>query len=339
MKKIRIGQIGVCHEHASGKMNTLKLRPDLFEIVGVADDRASKAAKFVGPDLKPYDGLPLMSEEELFRIPGLEAVTVEVPNLDLVPAAMRCLERNLPIHMDKPGGDDYKAFCRLRREYEERNLAFQMGYMFRGNPAFNWIRKAVEKGWLGDVFEVQASMSHNYGGDEYQEYIGKFPGGIMFNLGCHLIDFVVALLGRPTGVTPFLKSTADLPDRIKNNCVAIMEYPHATATLRSCSKELDGLPGRRLKVCGTKGSADLCPLERFDRNTLLMNVVLKEDNEEYKAGIHTLEFGPVRDRYENELEDFARFIRGEAKNPYDCKHDCLVEEVLLAASGYTKWNA
>ncbi len=44
-------------------------------------------------------------------------------------------------------------------------LPFQMGYMFRGNPAFNWIRKAVEKGWLGDVFEIQASMSHNYGGD------------------------------------------------------------------------------------------------------------------------------------------------------------------------------
>ena len=105
MKKIKIGQIGVCHEHASGKMYTMKLRPDLFEIVGVADDRASTAAKFAGTDLKPYDGLPLMSEEELFRIPGLEAVTVEVPNLDLVPTAMRCLERNLPIHMiEQQGG-------------------------------------------------------------------------------------------------------------------------------------------------------------------------------------------------------------------------------------------
>ncbi len=339
MKKIRIGQIGVCHEHASGKMYTMKLRPDLFEIVGVADDRASTAAKFAGTDLKPYEGLPLMSEEELFRIPGLEAVTVEVPNLDLVPAAMRCLEHNLPIHMDKPGGDDYEAFCRLRRGYEERNLAFQMGYMFRGNPAVKWIQNAVKQGWLGGVFELQASMSHNYGGAEYQEYLGKFSGGIMFNLGCHLIDLVVAILGRPTGVTPFLKSAPGDPDRIKNNCVAILEYPHATVTLRACSRELDGLPGRRLKICGTKGSADLCPLEHFDRNALLMNVALCEDNAEYKAGIHTLEFGPVRDRYESELEDFARFIRGEAKNPYDCKHDCLVEEVLLAASGYTKWNA
>jgi len=340
MKKVKIGQIGVCHEHAAGKMLSLRAMPDVFEIVGVVDDRAtSTTPRFVSDDLKPYAGLRFLSEEELLRTPGLQAVTVETPNLELVPTALRCLAHNLAMHMDKPGGDDLKRFARLRRGCEERNLPFQMGYMFRNNPAFQFTRRAIREGWLGDVFEIQASMSHNYGGDEYQEYIGKFSGGIMFNLGCHLIDFVVALLGRPTGVTPFLKSAPGDPDRIKNNCVAILEYPHATATLRSCSKEIDGLPGRRLKVCGTKGTADLCPLERFDRNTLLMNVVLKEDNAEYKAGVHTLEFGPVRDRYESELEDFARFIRGEAKNPYDCEHDCLVEEVLLAASGYTKWNA
>lgn len=338
MDKITIGQIGLCHEHASGKIKTLLLRPDLFEIVGVADDRASTAAKFSGTDLAPYTGLPLMSEDELLRVPGLQAVVVEVPNLDLVATASRCLEHNLPIHMDKPGGDDMAAFERLRRGYEERNLPFQMGYMFRGNPAVKWIQEAVAKGWLGEIFEIQASMSHNYGGDAYQDYMGKFPGGIMFNLGCHLIDVVVALLGRPTGVTPFLKSAPEQPDRIKNNCVSILDYPHATVMLRACSKEVDGLNRRRLKICGTKGSIDLCPLERFDGKPLLMELVLLEGNVEYAAGSHTVDFGVVRDRYESELHDFAQFVRGTLTNPYDCTHDCLVEEVLLAASGYTEWN-
>jgi predicted dehydrogenase len=338
MEKIKIGQIGVCHEHASGKMKTLRLRPDLFEIVGVADDRASTAAKFAGSDLDPYEGLPLMSEDELFRIPGLEAVAVEVPNLDLVATASRCLDHNLPIHMDKPGGDDMAAFERLRRGYEDRNLPFQMGYMFRGNPAVKWIQNAVAKGWLGDIFEIQASMSHNYGGDAYQDYLGKFPGGIMFNLGCHLIDLVLPLLGRPTGVVPFLKSAPHQPEHIKNNCVSILEYPHASVTLRACSMEIDGLARRRLKICGTKGSIDLCPLERFDGKPLLMDLVLREDTAEYAAGSHTVDFGVVRDRYESELYDFARFIRGELTNPYTYEHDCLVEEVLLAASGYTKWK-
>lgn len=338
MKRVRIGQIGVCHEHAAAKMRTLRLRPDLFEVVGVADDRASTAAKFAGSDLRPYEGIALMTEAELLDAPGLEAVVVEVPNLDLVPTAMRCLARGLPIHMDKPGGDDATAFRRLRQAYETRNLPFQMGYMFRGNPAFRWIRQAVCNGWLGEVFEVQASMSHDYGGEPYQAYLGQLPGGILFNLGCHLIDFVVALLGRPTDIATFLKSAPGDLDRIQNNGLAILEYPHATATLRACSRETDGLNARRLKVCGTKGTADLCPLERFDGQPLQLRLNLRDGNEEWPAGAHVLSFGPVRDRYECELEDFVRFVRGMATSPYGCGHDCLVQEALLAASGISPWT-
>lgn len=339
MEKIRIGQIGICHEHAAGKMHTLRLLPEVFEVVGVVDDRGSAAAQFPSGDLTPYDGLRWMSEEELFAVPGLRAVVVETPNLELVPTTFRCLEHNLPVHMDKPGGDDLAAFDRLRQGFEERNLPFQMGYMFRGNPAMQWILDAARKGWLGEIFEVQASMSHNYGGEEYQAYIGRLPGGIMFNLGCHLIDFVISLLGRPSGVTPFLKSAPGDPDRILNNCVAVLEYPHATATLRACSREAGGLDRRRLKVCGTKGSVDLCPLERFDGQPLEMKLFLAEGNDTFASGAHTLSFGPVRDRYETQLLELARMVSGEIPNPCDRRRDTLVEEVLLAASGCMQYQS
>ncbi len=338
MKPIKIGQLGICHEHASGIMGSLRTRPDLFEIVGVVDDRASDAAKFGGSDLRPYEGLPFMTEEELFRVPGLLAVAVEVPNLALVPAALRCLDRNLAIHMDKPGGDDLSLYARLRNGCEERGVPFQIGYMFRNNPAMQWIRRAVPQGWLGEIFEIQAGMSHNYGGAEYQEYLGRFPGGILFNLGCHLIDFVVSVMGRPSGVTPYLKSAPGDADRIKNHGLAVLEYPHAFVTLRACSREINGLERRTLKICGTKGSAELCPLECFDGRALKMNLVLSEGNEEFAAGSHVIDFGVRRDRYVEQLEEFARMIRREMANPYDARHDILVEEVLLAASGYTQWR-
>jgi predicted dehydrogenase len=338
MKKIKIGQIGVCHEHAQGKINSLRKMPDIFEIVGVVDDRETTAAKFAGGDLKPYEGLKWLTEEELFNTPGLQAVTVETPNLDLVPTALRCMERNLAMHMDKPGGEDLELFARLRKGCEERKLPFQMGYMFRNNPAMQWCLKALSRGWLGDILEIQGSMSHNYGGDIYQEYIGKFKGGIMFNLGCHLLDFVIAMLGRPEKITPFLKSTPGLPDTIKNNCLTVMEYPHATVTLRVCSLEVDGLNRRRVKVCGTKGSVELCPLERFDGQPLQMRLTLLEGNEEYTAGTHIVDFGIKRDRYEDQLLELAKIINGEMENPYTYKHDYLVQKVLLSAAGYTKWS-
>ncbi len=336
MKRIKIGQIGVCHEHASGKMKTLRLLSDVFEIVGVVDDRASTSAMFPNADLSCYEGLKWLSEEELLNTPGLQAVIVEVPNLDLLPVTLRCLERKLPVHMDKPGGDDLAAFAKLRQGYEDNNLPFQIGYMFRNNPAMSWIRE--HKDCLGEIFEVQANMSHNYGGEKYQEYIGKFPGGIMFNLGCHLIDFVLALMGRPSGITPFLKSAPGDPAWIKNNCLTILEYANATVTLRACSREINALSRRRLKICGRNATLELCPLERFDGQPLQMDLHLLQGNEKYEAGPHTLDFGVTRDRYEEQLLELARMIRGEIANPYTFEHDCLTQEVLLAAAGYTSWK-
>ena len=284
MDKIKVGQIGVCHEHASGKMNTLKLLPEVFEIVGIVDDRNSTTPKFAGSNVDLYKDLKWMTEEELFNTPGLQGVFVETPNLDLVPTALRCMERNLPMHMDKPGGESFEDFEILRKGCEERKLPFQMGYMFRGNPAIQWTMKAINEGWLGDIFEIQASMSHNYGEEPYQEYIGKFKGGIMFNLGCHLVDLVVAMLGRPDNVMPFLKSAPGYSDSIKNNCLTILEYPHATVTLRACSKEISGLNDRRFKLCGTKGTVEFCPMERFDGKAFTMQMALAEDIPDYNAG-------------------------------------------------------
>jgi predicted dehydrogenase len=337
-RKIRIGQLGVSHEHAASKMKTLRQLPEYFEVVGVVDDRASAAAKFPSDDLTPYDGLNWMAEAELFSITDLHAVIVETPNLDLVPAALRCLERGLPIHMDKPGGEDVASFRHLRHSYESQNLAFQMGYMLRHNPALVWIMNAVRQKWLGEILEIQADMSHDYGGQAYQQYLGQFRGGIMFNLGCHLIDWVVALLGRPLRVTPILQSTPDCSDSIKNNCTTVLEYAHTTVTLRACSKVVDGLRRRRFKLCGTNGSVELCPMERFDGQPLRMNLVLKDAIPGYASGANVIDFGVVRDRYEDQLLELAKLIRGPITTAYTCEHDCLVHEVLLAASGYTVWR-
>ena len=239
MEKIKVAQIGVCHEHASGKINSLRRLADVYEIVGVVDDHpTSKTPKFAGDCLKPYEGLKWMTEEEALNYPGLQAVVVEVPNNELVPTAMRCMERGLAMHMDKPAGEDLALYKKLLDGCKAKNLPFQMGFMFRGNPAFQFCISAIREKLIGDVFEIEADMNHCYGGEKYQNYIGSFAGGIMYNLGCHLIDFVVAAMGRPENVTPFLRSAPGYPAEIRNNCMAVLEYPHAFVTLRSCSKEI-----------------------------------------------------------------------------------------------------
>ena len=183
----------------------------------------------------------------------------------------------------------------------------------------------ARRGWLGEIFEIQADMSHNYGGEAYQDYLGRFRGGILFNLGCHLIDFVVAVLGRPAKVVPFLKTAPGDPGGVVNHGLAVLEYPGALAAVRACSREVGSLPRRRLmKIGGLKGTVELCPLERFDGQPLRMRLTLAEPIPGYAAGAHTLDFGVVQDRYEDQLLELAREINGELESPWSCEHDCLV---------------
>lgn len=70
-----------------------------------------------------------------------------------------------------------------------------------------------------------------------------------------------------------------------------------------------------------------------------MKLFLAEGNDTFASGAHTLSFGPVRDRYETQLLELARMVSGEIPNPCDRRHDTLVEEVLLAASGCMQYQS
>ena len=278
--------------------------------------------------------MPMITMEQALNWPGLQAACIDVPNNQLVETTIPFAERGLAIHMDKPAGTSLEEFKRLLDICKKKDIPFQMGYMFRGNPAMNMVADCVKKGWIGDVFEIQADMSHNYGGDVYQEYLGQMKGGIAYNLICHLIDYITPWMGRPDNIVSIRKSTANVREGIENNCVVLFEYPHATATLRACSMEQAGSGPRRLKVSGTKGYFDLMPLEHFDGTPLLMTMKLSEGNEQYEAGVHTIDFGVQEDRYIVQLTELAKIINGEIPNPRKYDMDLLVHELVLRSSGY-----
>lgn len=56
--------------------------------------------------------------------------------------------------------------------------------------------------------------------------------------GCHLIDLVVSMLGKPDRVIPYQRQTH--PDeRVYDNGLAVLEYRRTTATIRTASLEVE----------------------------------------------------------------------------------------------------
>ena len=107
MKPIRIGQIGVGHEHASGIMAALRRLSDWYEVVGYAEE---DEPRWHSP--KVYEGLERMTQQQLLDTPGLQAVAVETNMPELAATALRCMERGLHMHLDKPGGEALEPFGR-----------------------------------------------------------------------------------------------------------------------------------------------------------------------------------------------------------------------------------
>ena len=219
MRKLKVIQVGLTHDHSSGMMEGLQRCLDMFDIVGYVDDReliTTACCNVRGFHL--YENLPQLTLEEALNYPDLDAVFVEVTNGDLVRIAQMFADRKIPIHMDKPAGTDLAAYKKLLDTCEKYDLPFQMGYMFRGNMAMQLCLKAQREGWLGEVFEIQADMNHNYGSKVFEEYLACYPGGLMFNLACHFIDLFVKMLGEPQRVIPFLKTVPGWQPCNQNNC-------------------------------------------------------------------------------------------------------------------------
>lgn len=320
--RIRIGQIGTTHAHASGKMDTMRASAD-FEVVGVVEPDAARRA--ILENSKTYTGLTWMTEEQLLNTPGLQAAAVETEVKDLLATAARCIAAGKHIHLDKPAGESLPAFKRLLDGATQRKLTVQMGYMFRYNPAFQLCFRLLRDGALGGVFSIDAQMSKLIDAAGRTALL-PYRGGSMFELGCHVIDAVVTVLGRPEKVTPFNRSVP--ADGFNDNQLAVLEYPKATVTVRSALAEVDGGSRRQFVVCGTKGTFDIHPLE-----APAARLALDAPHGEFKKGYQDVKFPKTGGRYDGDFRELAQVIRDEKAFPFSREHDLAVQGTVLLASG------
>lgn len=320
--RIKIGQIGVGHAHAN-KLAVFRRSAD-YEVVGVVEPDAELRRRAEG--LEPYRGLRWLTQEQLLNMPDVQAVLVETRVRDLLNTAEACIEAGKHIHLDKPAGDSLPQFRRILDVAAQRKLLVQMGYMYRYNPGVVLLREFLKRGWLGEVFEVHAVMSKVVDPPARQG-LAEFRGGIMFELGCHVIDLVIGVLGKPAKVTPFARHAARVDDGLQDNMLAVFEYRKALATVKSSAEEVEGFDRRHLVVCGTEGTFHIQPLDDPSAR-----VALSTARPGYKAGYQDLSF-PKYTRYVDDAADMARVIRGEKPPDFSYDHDLTVQTTLLQASG------
>ena len=332
MKKIKIGQIGIGHNHGEAKMLAVKKFPELFEVIGYAEENerwVEKRGNALG-----YEGLPRLTVEEL--IERSDAVLIESDVWDLTKYAKMCIDAGKHIHLDKPASGTLEEYKDLLNTAEAKGLIVQLAYMYRYNPAVKKCFEHIKNGDLGEIYSINAEMS-TFHKPDYKKWLTNFGGGIMYILGSHLVDLIVYILGEPKNITSFMKCTGLDGIDFEDNTLAVLEYEKAIARIFVSSVEVNGFGRRQLMVSGSRGTVNICPLERPITMTY-SDLSIADATYEDRKQTFSFEDNTASGRYDEMMQDFHAYVIGAKQNPFTYEHDFLVQKVLDKIVGGVKFN-
>lgn len=327
MKKIKLGQIGIGHNHGEEKLKAARRFPELFEIIGYAEENERWVEK--RGNNPGYEGLQRMSVEEI--IEKSDAILVESDVWDLTKYAKMCIDAGKHIHMDKPASGTLEEYKYVLDTAKSKNLTVQLGYMYRYNPAVLKAFEHIKNGDLGEIYSINAEMS-TFHTPEFKRWLTNFGGGVMYILGSHLVDLIVYLLGEPTRIIPFLKRTGMDGIDFEDNNLVVLEYEKALARIFVSSVEVDGYARRQFVVAGSKGTVNICPLEKPIKMTYSDTSIAKGSWECAHVEV-PVEDNTANGRYDDMIKDFYSYVIGEKTNPFTYEHDYLVQKVISEIVG------
>ena len=273
MAPLRIIQIGTAPMvHSAHAAAALRGLPETFQLEGIVEEDPELLRRAAGNSA--FAGLPFLSWEEVLRRRP-DALVIETDEHRLVADAIRSLEAGFHTYMDKPGSEDQEEFRRMCRLAAKKNLVLSLGYMFRHNPAVLQALELKRAGKLGEIFSVEAQMSCcNDAG--YHRTLPRFRGGMMYYLGCHMIDMVVHFCGFPEEVIPLNARTRSRGVECVDYGFCAYRYPNGVSFVKTCASEINGVNRRSIVINGTKGSFEIRPIEVQSHSGQLPPVLRRE---------------------------------------------------------------
>lgn len=198
-RKIRLGFIGTGGIAKNAHMTSLKNIEDV-ELVAVSDinqETAQSASDMFEGKPKVYTDYKAMLKNE-----KLDAVDVCTPNLYHKQPSIDALNAGLHVIVEKPiamSAKEAQAMCQAARK-NERKLMVAQCQRFR--PDVQLLKKMIDAGELGDIYYSRVWALRRRGVPAWGVFIEKDKqgGGPMIDIGVHMLDMALYLMGHPKPV-------------------------------------------------------------------------------------------------------------------------------------------
>ena len=274
--------------------------------------------------------------EELLADPEIEGVLITTPNDTHRDLIIQALEAGKAAYTDKPIAHTLEHGVAIVEAAESSGLPFAVGHSARRLGGSREMKRWIDDGRLGDVSIAEANFSNERGleltADHWRSFPDKTPGGVMIQLGVHHADNLQFLLGPAKSVTAHarkLYTAAHVPDVV----VSLVEFESGAMGYIGAGWASPGV--YTINLQGTKANL------RYDLDfTHWEEGHVADDYSELRSQAHgesqrpTVAF-PKTDMFREQLEEFARAIRGEATvevGPRDALRALAIVHAAIASS-------
>jgi predicted dehydrogenase len=213
MDEIKVGIIGFGF---MGKTHTYSYKtiplyynklPFKIKLVGICDavrevaEYARETLDFEFATVNPND---------IFVRKDINVVDVCTPNIYHKDNVLKALEAGKNVYCDKPLATSYKETKEITDALEQYDLITQMAFQYRFFPATMRAKELINEGKIGKIMSFRACYLHS-GSVDQNKKIGwkqdkKFGGGgVLFDLGSHVLDIIYFLLGEYSSVLAYTK--------------------------------------------------------------------------------------------------------------------------------------
>jgi predicted dehydrogenase len=213
LNPIRIGVVGA-GGNSRGHLQALRAL-DAYETLAIADvallAAQQRAAEFALPHA--YN-----NADEVLNDPQIDAVLLSVPNRFHAPFAVRALQAGKHVIVEKPLATDLASARLVVEAQRASGKLLMVAQQRRWESIYMQVKEQVDKGELGRIYYAKAGLMRRKGIPGWGTWFtrkSESGGGALLDIGVHVLDLALHLIGNPRPVSVYGATYAELGPRGK----------------------------------------------------------------------------------------------------------------------------
>lgn len=208
---LRVGIIGLGFGGESALKGFHKLpQVEVVALAGLEEERLAELGSIYGvPHL-------YRSYEELLAREDLDAISIAVPNILHAPIALKALQQGQHVLCEKPLASTLTEAEAMVQAARQANRVLQVVFNHRQRTDVQTLKRLIDEGQLGTIYYAKASWMRRRGIPGSGSWFASkhmAGGGPLIDLGVHVLDMALYLLGEPAAVTVSASTYNELGSR------------------------------------------------------------------------------------------------------------------------------